>query len=265
MYPVIFKIPIFGGLTVHSYGVMVAIGFLCAIAWITYESKRVGQNPSRALDLIFYILIAAIVGSRIFHVAISEREAFLENPLMVLSVWRGGLVFYGGFIASVLVSVWYVRKHKMNFLITSDIFAPAVSLGHAVGRIGCFLAGCCYGKVCAREHWYSVVFPNNQDSFAPGGVPLIPTQLFESAGELCIFLSLVVLSRFKKFDGQIMATYLILYSILRYTLEFFRGDEVRGFVIDPWLSTSQFVSLIIFACGVAMYVVLLRRKRKIGG
>jgi len=254
MYPVLFKIPIFGGITIYSYGVMVATGFLVAILWITRESRRVGLNPAKTLDLVFYVIVAAIIGSRILHVLIAERERFLSNPLVIFKFWEPGLVFYGGLLASLIVSIWFIRRNKMPVLLTCDVFAPAIAVGHAIGRIGCFLAGCCYGRVVPSPEWYSVIFPTGGRSFAPGGVPLYPTQLMESAGEFIVFILLVILRKYKRFDGQIIATYLMLYAILRASIEFFRGDEERGFLVEPWLSTSQFISILIFASGALLYV-----------
>lgn len=254
MYPVLFKIPIFGGITIYSYGVMVATAFVVGILWVSYESRRLGQDPARAMDLIFYIILAAIIGSRILHVAISERDLFLKNPLMIFQIWRGGLIFYGGLIASVVVAVWYMRRHHMPVLLTCDIFAPGIALGHVFGRIGCFLAGCCYGRVVDHKAWYAVVFPPHDQTFAPTGIPLYPTQLIEAGGELIIFGVLFVMRRFKWFDGQIIATYFILYALLRSINEYFRGDVERGFIIEPWISTSQFVSIFIIAAGLGLYV-----------
>jgi phosphatidylglycerol:prolipoprotein diacylglycerol transferase len=261
MYPVLFRIPIFGGITIYSYGVMVATAFVVGILWVSYESRRLGQDPARAMDLIFYIILAAIVGSRIMHVAISERNAFLENPLVIFKIWQGGLVFYGGLIAAVAVSIWYIRRHHMPVLLTCDIFAPGIALGHVFGRIGCFLAGCCYGRVVDHKAWYAVVFPHDPHTFAPTGLPLYPTQLIEAGGELIIFGSLFVMRRFKWFDGQIIATYFILYAILRSFNEYLRGDLERGFIIEPWLSTSQFVSIFFIAAGIALYVKCSRGRR----
>lgn len=259
MYPVLFKIPVFGGITIYSYGVMVALGFVAGIIWINYESRRLGADTAKAMDLLFYIIIAGIFGSRILDVIVSEREQFLANPIMIFKVWEGGLVYYGGVVAAVLVTIWFVRRHKMSFLLTVDIFAPALALGHAVGRLGCFLAGCCYGRPLEHETWYSVVFPAIQKTFAPVGVPLYPTQLMESAGEFFIFLCLVALRKFKRFDGQIFATYLMLYACLRVVLELFRGDLIRGFVIDNVLSTSQFISILLFTVGLLFYIRLWRK------
>jgi len=265
MYPVLFEIPLFGGLTIYSYGVMVALGFLAALAWLNYDSKRQGVSSARSIDLAFYIIIAAIIGSRILHVAVSERQRFLENPLMILRIWEGGLVFYGGLIAALAVSAWYIRRHRMPLMKTCDIFAPAIALGHAIGRIGCFLAGCCYGKVCQGHPWYSVVFPDDPHTFAPVGLPLYPTQLIESVGEFVIFGLLLLVRRFKRFDGQLIACYLILYSVLRTTGEFLRGDVERGFLVEPYLSTSSFLSILIFAAGLYLYIKLGRGKGRAEG
>lgn len=262
MYPVLFKIPIFGGVTIYTYGAMVALGFVAALIWITRESRRAGLDPSKAMDLAFYVIVSAIIGSRILHVFVSERQQFLENPLMLLKIWEGGLVFYGGLIAAIAVSVWYMRRHRIPVLPMTDVFAPAIALGHAVGRMGCFLAGCCYGRVVDHPAWYSIVFPENAGSFAPTGVPLYPTQLMESLGEFSIFAFLAVLSRRKKFDGQVIAVYLMVYAILRVVIEFFRGDVVRGFLIEPYLSTSQFISFLVFVSGALLYAVLWRRTRR---
>ncbi|MFA4874286.1 MAG: prolipoprotein diacylglyceryl transferase [bacterium] len=261
MYPVLFKIPLFGGITIYSYGVMVALGFIAGMAWVVRESKRMGQDPGRAMDLVFYIILSAIIGSRVLNVAVSERERFLSDPLMIFKIWEGGLVFYGGLIAAIAVSLWYVRRHRMNFLIICDIFAPAIALGHAIGRIGCFLAGCCYGRALDACTWYGLTFPLDRHSFAPGGVCLYPTQLMESAGEFINFGILVLLRRRKRFDGQIIATYLMIYAVLRAVVEFFRGDVERGFVVEPWLSTSQFISIIMFGLGAVLYVKFWRSKR----
>lgn len=254
MYPVLFKIPFFGGITVYSYGVMVALGFVAAILWVTCESRRLGQNPAKAMDLIFSVIVAGIVGSRILHVAIAERQRFSSDPLMIFRIWEGGLVFYGGLIAALVVAIWFIRRNRMPLFLTMDIFAPAIALGHAIGRVGCFLAGCCYGRAVDHDAWYSVIFPAGMKSFAPTGVPLYPTQLMEVAGELAIFAILVVLRRFKRFDGQIITTYLMLYAVLRSVNETFRGDSERGFLVPGWLSTSQFISMILFFAGAAVYV-----------
>ena len=263
MYPILFKIPLFGlfgydSFPIYGYGVMVALGFLFGTWFVQREAKREGENPAQALDLIFYILIAAILGSRLLFILTTDPSLLWKNPLSIFKIWEGGLVFYGGFIASVLVGLWYLRKHRLPMWKFFDFFAPAIALGHALGREGCFLAGCCYGRPLLFDTWYAVIFPVNPSSLAPSGIPLYPTQLLESGGEFLIFLGLWWGLRHKKFDGQIFAIYMMVYGLLRFLLEFLRGDPDRGFVFGSTLSTSQFIAMILFALGLGLY--LYRRK-----
>lgn len=260
MHPVLFKIPIFGGLQLHTYGLMVALGFLAGITWVGRESKRVGMPSSKLMDLAFYIIVSAIVGSRLFYVFLDHPEEFLAHPLDIFKVWEGGLVFYGGLVAAVVTSAWYMFKHQLNFWKVSDIFMPGVAIGHAIGRLGCFAAGCCYGRPAPHPAWWTVIFPSEGEGLAPGGIPLFPTQLMESFAELTIFLVLVYFSRKKKFDGQIMLMYLIIYSIIRIILETFRGDLVRGFVFGG-VSTSQFVSFIIITISLIFWGIRSRTQK----
>lgn len=263
MRPILFHIPIAGGIPIYGYGVMMALAFLLGSYYVKKEAIRVGSNPNQMLDLIFYIIIAALLGSRILHVLVNERETFLQNPLSILKLWEGGLVFYGGFIAAVIVSLFFFRRHRLNVWKHTDIFIPAVSLGHAIGRIGCFLAGCCHGRPLLQEAWYSVIFPANAHSFAPAGIPLYPTQLMETMGELLIFSYLFFRRKRKRFEGELFASYLLLYSILRSTIEYFRGDLERGFVIESVLSTSQFISIFMFSLGVILFLALGRKKQNV--
>ena len=263
MYPILFKIPVFGlfgldSIPIHSYGLMVALGFLAGSWYVKREAMKAGEDPAKALDLVFYILIAAILGSRILYVLTSERERLFQDPFFLFKIWEGGLVFYGGLIASVLVSIWFLKKYRISFWKYADFFAPALALGHAIGRQGCFLAGCCYGRPLLVSAWFSVTFPTNINSLAPAGIPLYSTQLMESLGEFLIFLGLAWGLRRKKFDGQIFILYLMIYAGLRFVIEFFRGDIERGFVLETWISTSQFIATILFAFGLGLY--LYRRR-----
>lgn len=259
MHPVLFEIPLAGGLKVHAYGLMVAIGFLAALAWIRYQAKREGLSPQAMTDFAFWLMLAALVGSRLAFLIVDWRY-YLQDPLAALRIWEGGLVFYGGLIACILTAWLYLGRHGLNFWKVADVFMPGVALGHAFGRIGCFLAGCCYGKTCDPHAWYAVVYPARPEGLAPAGIPLYPSQLFESAAEFLIFLFLAWRSRKKGFDGQILLLYLITYAILRYVIEFFRGDRERGFVVPGWLSTSQMLSLVLLAAALA--VLFYRRGRK---
>jgi phosphatidylglycerol:prolipoprotein diacylglycerol transferase len=263
MHPVLFKLPFFGGIPVYSYGVLVAIAFLVAIFWVGYDAKRSGLDAKRATDLVFYIILAGILGSRILYIVITEWEPFLKNPIIFFKMWEGGLVWYGGLIAALIVAVIYVRHYRLPVLPYLDCFAPAVALGHAIGRLGCTMAGCCFGKPIGHDAWYAMIFPADVGSFAPPGVALYPTQLMEATAELITFCLLLVVRHYKKFNGQVIASYLILYGVARFVIEFFRGDMDRGFVIPDLISVSQLVSIVMILLGMAMYVKLFKRSTNI--
>ncbi|MBF0493311.1 MAG: prolipoprotein diacylglyceryl transferase [Deltaproteobacteria bacterium] len=256
MYPTLFTIP-YLGFKVHSYGVMVALAFFLGMQVISREAKRQGLPADKILDLCFYIIIAAIVGSRVFYILVEEPHLLL-SPLDWFKIWEGGLVFYGGFIGSLAVGFWYLHKHRLNFLKTVDVFILALPLGHSLGRIGCFLAGCCYGKP-APHFPFSVVFPLTSESIAPVGVPLFPTQLMESIAELLVFVFLFWKSRKKKFDGQILLLYLVLYSIVRSVVEVFRGDISRGFVWDEKISVAQGISVVLVIVALILWKKLSKK------
>lgn len=265
MYPVLFTfpawLPLLGGKSLHVYGLMIALGFLTALLWIRYESRRIGVDRERAVDLFFYAMIAGLVGSRILYV-IHSVDDFWSNPLVFFRVWEGGLVFQGGVIGSLLVAFWYCRKHNLPYFKMSDVFAPALSFGHALGRVGCFFAGCCFGRQCSTDFPLALIFPHVDRAIAPPGVPLYPTQLFESFGEVIIFSFLVFFRKKKPFDGAVILLYLILYSILRSVNEVFRGDIERGFVVEPYLSNGQFISIIFVIASGSLWFYLSRRRKK---
>jgi phosphatidylglycerol:prolipoprotein diacylglycerol transferase len=208
------------------------------------------------MDLGFYILLAAIIGSRLFFVLVNAGH-YASHPLDILKIWEGGLVFYGGVLLAVPVTVWYVRKTGMDLWRTADIFAPSIAIGHVFGRLGCFAAGCCHGRAADDLPW-GVTF-TDPECLAPTNVPLHPTQLYESGGELLIFLTLLLVRTRKSFDGQLFMMYLILYAVLRFIVEFFRGDEGRGFILGG-LSISQGISMLLLVTGMFGYA-LLKKKR----
>lgn len=251
MYPVVFRI---GPFVLHTYGVFVAMAFLAAIALALREARRVGEDANKILDLCFYMLVAAIVGSRILYVLVNW-SAFRHDLLEIVRIWHGGLVFYGGFIGAVLTALWYIRRQSLSFLRTGDIVAPSIAFGQFVGRIGCFFAGCCYGKTCDLP--WAVTF-THADSLAPKAVPLHPAQVYSSLNSLCIFLVLIGLRRIKGFEGQIFWTYVLLYGVTRFILEYFRGDE-RGMFFQGMFSTSQLFGLILAVIAIAMMAILRRR------
>lgn len=252
MHPVLFEIKHF---VIHTYGFFIALGFLFAIFISKREAKLAGEDPEKVADLIFWILVAAIVGSRVFYVIVYWRDFYPNKLLDAFKLWEGGLVFYGGFIGAVGVAYAYVRKYKLNFWKTADLLAPAIPFGHFLGRLGCFSAGCCHGRACSLP--WAVTF-SNQDSLAPLNIPLHPTQLYESFTNLLIFIIILNYKRFKKFDGQVFLTYVVIYAVARSILETFRGDY-RGADIFGLLSVSQSVALVL---GVAAIVLMGKLKSR---
>ncbi|MBN1840990.1 MAG: prolipoprotein diacylglyceryl transferase [Deltaproteobacteria bacterium] len=253
MHPVLFHV---GPFALHTYGVFVAMAFLSAIGLALKEARRVGEDADQILDLCFYILIAAIAGSRILYVMI-EWPTFANDPVEIVRIWHGGLIFYGGFFGAVMTALLYVRKKGLPVWKTADIIAPSIAFGQFVGRLGCFSAGCCYGKPSSLA--WAVTF-THPESLAPIGIALHPTQLYSSLNGLVIFGLLTGLTRVKRFQGQIFWTYVLLYSVTRSIIEFFRGDD-RGILLGGMVSISQLIGVITAAIAVAMIIVLTRRKR----
>jgi phosphatidylglycerol:prolipoprotein diacylglycerol transferase len=255
MHPILFEIPriefgswVIGPIPVRMYGLMIGIGFLLGIWLASRRAKKEGIDPERILDMGVYLLLAAIIGSRLLYVIVNIRE-FRPNPLEIFAIWKGGLVFYGGLIGAVATGIWYVQKHALPLWKTGDIFAPYIALGHMFGRFGCFFAGCCYGAPCNTS---SCITFTDSRSLAPLGIPLYPTQLFEAGGEFLNFLLLTTLYRYRKFDGQVFWLYPALYAILRFIVEFFRGDEARGVWFGGVISTSQIIAILMFAVSLFM-------------
>jgi phosphatidylglycerol:prolipoprotein diacylglycerol transferase len=253
MYPVLFRI---GPFALHTYGLFVAMAFLSAIALALRQARREGVDADKILDLCFYVLVAAIVGSRVLYVLVNW-PTFMDDPFEIVRIWHGGLVFYGGFIGALITALWYIKRKGLPLLKTVDILAPSMAFGHFVGRIGCFFSGCCYGKTCDLP--WAVVF-THAESLAPKGVPLHPVQLYSSLNSLFIFLVLVGLRRIKRFEGQIFWTYVLLYGVTRSILEHFRGDD-RGTFLEGMLSTSQLIGLSMAVVAIVMIIILRRRNR----
>lgn len=253
MYPILVKI---GPLTIHTYGFFVALGFLIGLSFAVRQAKKEGISSQKIIDLGFYILLASIVGSRLFYIFVNPSY-YMSNPLDIFKIWEGGLVFYGGVLLVIPTVIWYVRRNNIGFWQTADVFAPSIAIGHAFGRIGCFFAGCCYGKFAGSLPW-SIIF-TNPECLAPNNVPLHPTQLYEAGGEAVNFLILITLRKYKSFNGQLFLAYILIYSVLRFTIEFFRGDVSRGFIIEN-LSVAQGISILMFF-GAVIGLLILRRKK----
>lgn len=251
MHPIIIK---FWSFVVYSYGFLIATGFFLGIVLAMREARRVGENSEKILDLCFYILVAAIVGSRLFYVA-TAWDAFADNPLEILKIWKGGLVFYGGFLAALAAAVVYIKLNRLPVLKTADILAPSLALGQALGRLGCFLAGCCYGL--PSDVPWAVTF-SDPNCLAPVNTPLHPTQLYSACANLAIFIVLFVFSRRNRIPGRVFWTYVLLYGLTRSIIENLRGD-FRGAEIFGLLSISQALGL---TGAVVAIIMLVRANRK---
>ncbi len=252
MYPVLLK---FGKLTIYTYGLFIAIGFMTGMYVAKKEAERLEQDPQKIMDMCFYILLFGIIGARLFFI-LTTPGAYLADPLEIFRIQNGGLVFYGGFIGAVAAAFIFFKKKKMPFWKTTDILAPALAIGHFFGRIGCLFAGCCYGRPCDLP--WAVVFKHTE-SVARIGVPLHPTQIYSALNNLAIFAFLWFFRTRKKFDGQLFCIYVFIYGITRSIMETFRGD-FRGDTFFGILSVSQTIGIIMSVIAVYMIVFLGNKK-----
>ena len=258
MHPKLLTTPYF---TIYTYGAMLALAFLSALWWLFYSARREGINRERISGLGLWVVIGAIVGAKVLMI-LRSLPHYLDHPseFWSLATLQSGGDFYGGFIGALTATVIFFARHRdLPRWRIADLCGPAIALGQAIGRVGCLMAGCCYG--CETGIPWGVVFTDpaaEQIVGTPLGVRLHPVQAYESVLCLLLFFSLVWLSRRKHFEGQIVLAYSLLYAVIRFFLEFFRGDAARGFAFDGLLSTSQLVALIVIVVGLPIY--LLRRK-----
>lgn len=219
---------------------MAALGLIFGLMLIVKLGREQGLDPEKVWNLGIIAILSGIVGAKLLYF-VTDSEA--REHIFSLSTLQAGGVWSGGFVLALVMCVWYMRRNNMPVLRTCDVFAPGLALGHAFGRVGCFAAGCCYGKP-THVPW-AVTFTNplaNEITATPLNIPLHPTQLYEMVLELCNCLFLVWLIRRKKFEGEIMGTYMIIYGIGRYFIEFFRGDEGRGQFLG-FMSGTQAIAL----------------------
>jgi len=252
MFPVLIRI---GPITIHTYGFMIAAAFLLGLWLATRQAEREGLQKEKIADVGFYALFAGLIGSRVLYIATNWQQ-FASTPIDMIKIWEGGLVFYGGVIFAVPAAIWYAKRQGLNLWQAIDIWAPALPVGHALGRLGCFSAGCCYGS--PTDLPWAVTF-SHPESLALKGVPLHPTQIYEALAELANFAVIMFLRRRKIFHGQLFWVYVLNYSIIRAVIEVFRGDFERGFVM-PGVSTSQGISIVMFITALA-FLFRLRKNR----
>ncbi|WP_300458246.1 prolipoprotein diacylglyceryl transferase [Desulfobacula sp.] len=254
MHPTLFHI---FGVKLYSYGLFVALGFMTAV-WVSQKNaKPHGISPQTITDIFFVILMSALIGARLLYIVVNF-ESYQSNLLGIFKIWEGGLVFFGGFLAAVIVTPVYVGMKHLAVWKLADIISPGIALGHALGRIGCFFAGCCYGKACSLP--FAIKF-TNPESLAPIGIYLHPTQIYAVISNLVLFFILMALQKRKKFDGMVFLCYIMLYSLFRSIIEFFRGD-FRGVFFFDWISLSQGIGLIV---SLIAFILLIKLSRPFYG
>ena len=261
MHPKLFElpwsIPYLGTITVYTYGVLLAAAYLLGLQLAIVRARKRELDATRVMDLGIAIIISALIGAKLL-LLVRDFQTYRNDPAELLNLARSAGDFYGGLILALAVAFWYIRRVGLPLWTTCDAFAPGIALGHVIGRFGCFFAGCCYG-IETTVPW-AITF-TNRDAQAQLGTswnkPLHPTQLYEAGAEFLILVFLLATERFgRKFAGRTFWLYMLLYSVSRYVIEFYRGDE-RGNV--GALSTSQFISVILAPLAIVMLIYLARR------
>ncbi len=246
----------YGWFNLPTYGALVATGVLVGLIVTVRVARGQKMDPEKVWNLGILVVLAAILGAKLLLV-INDWSWYMSHPreIFSLSTLQAGGVFYGGVLAALATSWYYMRVNRMRWLATADCFAPGLALGHAIGRLGCFAAGFCWGK--PTSHWWGVTFKNPLAAALVGtplGTRLEPTQLLESAVELANFLFLYWLIKRKSFDGQIIGAYMFLYGFARFFMEFIRDDPGRGSVFGGALSGTQLISILLVLAGGAMWL-----------
>lgn len=258
MYPFFLESLIGDKILIPTYGLFLAIAFtLCYIDSLR-RAMKAGLEPKHIENLFLIIVLTSVFGSRAFHVLFENFSYFQEHPIEVFYFWQGGFTFYGALIAATVGSVLYAVLRKISVPQYSDIACTSAALGLFIGRIGCFMAGCCWGK--PTDLPWGVVFDHPRSFASPLHVPLHPTQLYESLLSLALYVYLLWLGNRKRYEGQLTVHAMLFYPVARIVVEVFRGDAYRGFV--GYLSTSQFISLWVIAAGVYLRFLWSSKTRK---
>lgn len=245
MYPVLIKI---GPITIYTYGFFIFLGVLVGYLVCLQEAKKEEVDKNAFSNIILWTLIFSFLGAKFLYIIV-DFKYFIKDPLSTI---RSGFVFYGGIISGTITLFLLTKKYKISFLKFADIIALGLPLGHALGRIGCFCYGCCYGK--PTTSWIGLLFsPDSPAGYL--GLKVIPTQLISAAFLIVIFIILWNLRKKKRFYGQLALTYIILYSFFRFLIEFWRGDPRGQFL---FLSTSQIIALTLFVLSCIFWIKLKR-------
>lgn len=256
MFPELITI---GGITIHSYGFMIMLGAIMGFWYMSTSAKKeLGINPDKIQTLAILIIIGAFVGGKVLFY-FEDPDYYFSPPSNMLKNFRTGFVFYGSLLFALPLSIWFFTKEKWPIWAMLDRLAITATIIHAFGRMGCFLAGCCYGL--PTDSRLAVTFTDAQSKAKPLGEALHPTQLYSVFLIGSIFLVLWMFKRHKRFEGQLFFLYIMLYAAGRAVIEVFRGDIRRGFVIEGWLSHSQFISILLIAGAAWIYFYLSKRPK----
>jgi phosphatidylglycerol---prolipoprotein diacylglyceryl transferase len=251
MYPTAFQL---GPLTIHWYGIMVALAFLAGLWTATRRAHRENISGERIGDVVLWLMVGGILGARTVYVATYWKDEFAGQPLSeIFMIQHGGLVYYGGLIGAMIASFVCIRWEKLPLWKTVDVLAPSIALGNVFGRIGCLLNGCCYGRPTNLP--WAIHFPSNHPT---GGLPVHPAEIYDALNNFILYLLLAWLFRRKKFDGQVFATCLVGYAVTRTVMEYFRGDYPPD-QIHLGLTPGELISIPIFIIGLSLAVILSHR------
>ena len=253
MHPIAFHL---GPLTVHWYGIMIALAFLAGLWTATKRAPLAGINGELIADLVVpWLLLGSVLGARTLYVVTYWRESFAAQPWWeIFMIQHGGLVYYGGLIGATATGIVFARVKHIPLWKLADVMSPSVALGSMFGRIGCLMNGCCYGRACDLP--WAIRFPADH---ATGGLPVHPTEIYDAALNLALYLGLAWLFRRRKFDGQVFAVYLMCYAVMRSFVEVFRGDYDAAH-LHGGLTPAHLVSLGTFAVGAGFFLALRSRK-----
>lgn len=248
MHPELFKL---GSITLYSYGFMILIGVIAGYVYALINLKKLGLNSEDVSSLFLWCFASVFVGGRLFYY-LENPGVYLKEPSKLFEGLSSGFVFYGSFLLTVPVLIWWFRTKNISVWHGFDVVGVSGAFVHAFGKIGCFMAGCCYGLPSGKH--FGVVFTNKLCSAEPLNTPLYPTQLWDSA---IVFGSIAIMLLYKKrkwFHGQLFLTYGMVYALGRFLTERFRGDEERGFVLNGLLSHSQAIALLVFTVCAYLFV-----------
>ncbi len=243
---------------IHSYGAMLILAFAAGIGWLMVTARTYDIAPVQWIDFALFVLLGGLIGARILYV-ILNWEQYAGTPLNIFAVWEGGLTYFGGIAGALLGAYLFSRLREIDFKLLADLAAPATALGYSLARIGCFLNGCCYGHAGSPNWPLGMIFPPDSEA-GQGQVPIHPTQLYASFASIIIFYILVKIQPHIKARGNLLLVYLVLYSVYRFIVEFYRrGATAKVFTLLAPLTEAQTASIVIGA--LAMVWFLARRAR----